>query len=96
MIDEDKFWQLVRQWEFDTRLQSSSAQILGHPSVAALIQMGQEVIPLALKALKDNWFMAFVLHKVTNEWPVKDEYKGNQTKIIEAWRKWAKKHGYQV
>lgn len=96
MIDENKFWELVRQWEFDTRLQSSSAQILSHPSVAAITQMGQEVIPLALKVLKDNWFMAFVLHKVTGEWPVKDEFKGNQAKIIEAWRKWAKKHGYQV
>ena len=96
MIDEEKFWQLVRQWEFDIRHQSSAAQILGHPSVAPIIQMGQEVIPLALKALKDNWFMAFVLHKVTGEWPVPDEYKGNQAKIIAAWRKWAKKHGYQV
>lgn len=94
MIDEDKFWELVRRWEFDTKFQSSSAQILSHPSVASLIQMGQEVIPLALKALKDNWFMAFVLHKVTGEWPVKDEYRGNSTKIIESWRKWASRHGY--
>jgi hypothetical protein len=96
MIDEDKFWQLVRQWEFDTKFQSSSSQILSHPSVAAIIQMGQEVIPLAVKALKDNWFMAFVLHKVTGDWPVKDECAGNAPKIIESWRKWAKKHGYQV
>lgn len=96
MIDENKFWELMRRWEFDTRLQSSSAQTLSHPSVAAIIQMGQEVIPLALKALPDNWFVAFILHKVTGEWPVKDEHKGNSAKIIEAWRKWARKHGYKV
>lgn len=96
MIDENKFWDLTRQWEFDTKYQSSSSQILSHPSVTSIIQMGQEVIPLALKALNDNWFMAFVLHKVTGDWPVKDEYAGNSRKIIEAWRKWAKKHGYQI
>ncbi len=51
MIDEDKFWELVRQWEYDTKYSSSPAQTLSHPSVTAIIQMGQEVIPLALKAL---------------------------------------------
>jgi hypothetical protein len=96
MIDENKFWELVRQWEYETKYFSSPTQTLSHPSVTAIIQMGQEVIPLAIKALKDNWFMAFVLHKLTNEWPVKDEYKGNATKIIEAWRKWAAKHGYKI
>jgi hypothetical protein len=96
MIDENKFWELVRQWEYDTKYSSSAAQTLSHPSVTAIIQMGQEAIPLAVKALKENWFMAFVLHKLTNEWPVKDEYKGNQSKIIESWRKWATKHGYQL
>lgn len=94
MINEEKFWQLMRQWEFDAKYQSSPAQVFRHPSVAALIQMGQEVIPLALKALKDNWYVAFVLHKVTNDWPVNDEHKGNSAKIIEGWRKWAHKHGY--
>jgi len=96
MIDENKYWDLVRQWEFDTRNTSSAAQILGHPSVAGLIQMGQEIIPMVLKTMKDNYHFTFVLHKLTGEWPVKDEYKGNGPKIIEAWRKWAKKHGYQV
>lgn len=96
MIDENKFWELMRQWEFDTRLDSSSTKILSHPSVTAIIQMGQEAIPLALKALPDNWFVAFILHKLTNEWPVRDEWKGNSRKIIEAWRKWAQKHGYKV
>jgi hypothetical protein len=96
MIDENKFWELVRQWEYDTKYSSSAAQTLSHPSVTAIIQMGQEAIPLAVKALKENWFMAFVLHKLTNEWPVKDEYKGNQSKIIESWRKWAQKHNYPL
>lgn len=96
MIDENKFWDLIRQWEFDTRNSSSASQILSHPSVAGLIQMGQEVIPLILKAMKDNFHLTFVLHKLTGEWPVKDEYKGNGPEIVRAWRKWAQKHGYQT
>lgn len=96
MIEENKFWDLIRQWEYDTRHSSSATQILSHPSVHSIIRMGQEVIPLVLKAMKENWHLTFVLHKLTGEWPVKDEYKGNGPKIIEAWRKWAKKRGYKV
>src|SRR5271157_2159539 len=40
MIDENKFWELIRQWEFDTKYLSSSTQILGHPSMTTIIQMG--------------------------------------------------------
>lgn len=96
MVDENKFWDLIRQWEFDTRNNSSATSSLGHPAVSSIIQMGQEVIPLVLKAMKDNFHLTFVLHKLTNEWPVKDEYKGNGPEIIRAWRKWAQKHGYQI
>lgn len=96
MIDENKFWDLVRQWEYDTRYAPSAAQILGHASVAAMIQMGPEVIPLVLKAMKDNFHLAFVMHKLTGEWPVKDEHKGNAPAIISAWRNWANRHGYKV
>ncbi len=96
MIDENKFWDLIRKWEFDTKYASSATQVLGHTSVAALIQMGPEIIPLALKAMKDNYHLAFVLHKLTGDWPVKDEHKGNGPAIISAWRKWAHRHGYQV
>ncbi len=96
MIDENKFWELVRNWEYQTRFQSSATAILSHPALSEIIQMGPEAIPLILKALKDNWFLSFALHKITNEWPVKDEYAGNGEKIIECWQKWARKHGYQI
>lgn len=96
MIDENKFWDLLNRWEYDTRYASSATQILGHSSVVAIIQMGQEVIPLALKAMKDNFHVTFILHKLTGEWPVKDEHKGNGPEIIRSWRKWAKKRGYRL
>jgi hypothetical protein len=96
MIDENKFWDLVRQWEYDTKYISSADRILSHSSVAALIQMGPEAIPLILKAMKENYHLTYVLHKLTGDWPVRDEYAGNGPKIIESWRKWAKKHGYQI
>ena len=96
MIDENKFWDLVRQWEYDTKYTSSASQILSHSSVAAMIQMGPEAIPLVLKAMKENFHITYVLHKLTGDWPVRDEYAGNGPKIIECWRKWAKKHGYQL
>jgi hypothetical protein len=94
MIDENKFWELVTVWQMDTRYMSSASDMLSHPSVNAMIQMGPEVIPLVLLALKENWHLSYVLHKVTGEWPVKDEYAGNGEKINECWYKWAKKHGY--
>ncbi len=96
MIDENKFWDLVRQWEYDTKYLSSADRILNHASVVALIQMGPEAIPLVLKAMKENYHLTYILHKLTGDWPVRDEYAGNGPKIIECWRKWAKKHGYQI
>ena len=96
MIDENKFWDLVRQWEYDTRNISSANQILGHSSVGQIIQMGQEVIPLVLKAMGENFHFTFILHKLTGEWPVREEFKGNGPRIINCWRKWAKKRGYQI
>ena len=96
MIDENKFWDLVRRWEYDTKYNSSAAKSLSHTSVASIIQMGQEVIPLVLKAMKDNFHLTFILHELTGEWPVKNEYAGNGPKIVECWRKWARKRGYQT
>lgn len=95
MIDEKQFWELVKQWEYETTYATTS-QTLSHPSVTAIIQMGPEAIPLVLKAMNENFHFTFVLHKLTGEWPVKDEYKGNGPMIIECWRKWAQKHGYKI
>jgi hypothetical protein len=95
MIDENKFWELVAVWHMETRFLSSATNILTHPAINSMIQMGPEVIPLVLRALKDYWHLAYVLHKVTGEWPVKDECAGDGDKINECWYRWAKKHGYQ-
>lgn len=95
MIDENKFWELIRSWEYQTLHESSATRILCNASLNEVIQMGPEVIPLVLKALPENWFLAFALHKITGEWPVRDEYAGNGEKIIESWRKWANKRGYK-
>ena len=96
MIDENKFWELINKWEFDTRFMSSSRDILSHSSLNEIILMGHEAIPALLVAMKENFHLAFVLHKITGEWPVRDEYAGKGDKIIESWQKWARKHGYQT
>jgi hypothetical protein len=96
MIDENMFWGLIDVWEMDTKFCSSSTKILSHPSVTALIGMGYEIIPLTLVAMKRNFHLAYVLHKITGAWPVKDEHRGNGPKIIESWYNWAKKQGYQI
>lgn len=96
MIDENKFWELIRSWEYQTYNQKSAITKLAHPLLNEIILMGPEAIPLLLKALPENWFLAFALHKITTEWPVKNEYAGNGEKIIESWRKWAKRRGYQI
>jgi len=96
MIDENRFWELIRNWEYQTRFQSSSTVILTHPSLNEIILMGYEAIPLILRALKDNWHLSYALHKITGDWPVKKEYAGNGEKITECWLKWAKQRGYQT
>lgn len=96
MIDENMFWGLVDVWEMDTKFYSSATDILSHPSVTALIGMGREIIPLVLVAMKNNFHLAYVLHKITGAWPVRDEHAGNAPKIIEAWYNWAKKQGYRI
>ena len=96
MIDENKFWQLIDTWKRDIRYTSSATEILTHPAVNTLINMGQETIPLALKALKGHWYLGYVLHKLTGEWPVKDEFAGNESKVVECWLRWAKKNGYTI
>lgn len=95
MIDENKFWELVNKWEFDTRFNSTVRDSLAHPAITEIILMGYDVIPLVLTAMKGNYHLAFVLHKITGEWPVKDEFAGKSDKIIECWQKWAKKRGYR-
>ena len=96
MIDENKFWQLLDTWKRDIRYTSSATEILTHSSVNGLVAMGQESIPLVLKALKGHWYLAYVLHKLTGEWPVKDELAGLESKIVDCWMRWASKHGYKV
>lgn len=96
MIDENAFWELIDVWEMDTKFYSSATDILSHWSVTSLIGMGQEIIPLVLVAMKDNFHLAYVMHKITGAWPVKNEHAGNGPKIIESWYRWAKKQGYQI
>ena len=96
MIDENRFWDLINKWEFDTRFSSMAREILSHPALSDIIQMGPEAIPLVLKAMKGNFHLAFILHKLTGEWPVKEEYAGKSEKIIECWQRWARKRGYQI
>jgi hypothetical protein len=96
MIDENKFWELIRIWEYQNAGVSSSTVILSHPALSEIITMGTEAIPLLLKALHENFHLAYALHRITGEWPVKQEYAGNSGKIIESWMKWAKRRGYRT
>lgn len=96
MIDENKFWELIRVWEYQTKYEKKASVILSHPSMYEIIQMGPDAVPIILKALKENWHLSFALHKITGAWPVKNEYAGNQEKITECWLNWATKHGYSI
>lgn len=95
MINEKKFWDLVRSWEYQTQNDGSKNKFF-HPSLGEIIAMGKDAIPLLLKAVKDNWYLCYALHKITNEWPVKDDYAGNPPMIIDCWLQWGKKNGYSI
>jgi hypothetical protein len=93
MVDEYKFWELVRTWEHQNK-NNNSADRFFHPAMAEIISMGYDVIPLLLEAIKDNYHWAMALHKITGAWPVKQKFAGNEEKIIECWVKWGKTNGF--
>jgi len=90
-----KFLFLKGKLENETKHISASIDVINHPAYQDIINLGDDVISILLEDMRvhhTHWFWA--LYKLTGENPVPPEDKGRIRKMIDAWLKWGKEHGY--
>jgi len=93
---EKEFQEHLRKWSEETAYISSATQIVLHPSYQRIIGMGPAVLPIIFKNMQEteqhDWFWALVA--ITGDNPVESKDEGNVPRMIQAWRRWGKEHGY--
>jgi hypothetical protein len=92
---ETDFIRLKNIWLEETRFHSSMDKITKHPAYQAIIQMGEDVVPLIIKDLEmepKHWGPA--LFAITGANPIPKEHAGRVKMIAEDWIQWAKENGY--
>ena len=90
----DRFDELARQWQSQTRHLSSATAMAIHPAYQAIIGLGVEAVPLILKELKgrpNHWFWA--LRALTGIDPVPAEQRGRVSEMAKAWLEWGEEQG---
>jgi hypothetical protein len=91
----ERFEQLARKWDEETLLLSSHSRIRAHPAFEAIVQMGDDAIPLLLAKLKNpsmTWFIA--LSAIVGGSPVSQAHAGKIQEMASDWLAWGKEHGY--
>jgi hypothetical protein len=91
---ESIFETLKNDWVRSTRFSNSLSEINDDESLKKIIGLGQIIVPLILKDLKDSpkhWFYA--LKVLTRANPIKKADAGNLEKMKTAWLSWADKNG---
>ena len=90
----ETFRALAEEWRAATRFQSSMPRITEHPAYRAIVDLGDEVVPVLLCALQvrpEPWFTA--LREITGVDPVRPEQRGDLRAMTEAWLRWGRQHG---
>jgi hypothetical protein len=90
-----RFTQLADEWEQAVAYLSDSALREAHPAYRAIIALGPAVVPLLLADLERthrHWFAA--LAQLTGANPVPPEDAGRSRRMVEAWARWGREHGY--
>jgi hypothetical protein len=93
---EERFRRLEAIWDAETGYLSSHTDIVAHPAFQEIIRMGQVVVPLMLRDLKEGprlWVWA--LPEITGANPVPAGDAGNIAKMSEAWLRWGRERGYR-
>jgi hypothetical protein len=91
---QQRFQELVDQWKEATLLLSSITDMAMHPAYQQIIGMGQAALPLLFAELRrepDHWFWA--LQAITGVNPVPVQYRGDTTRMTQAWLAWADQQG---
>jgi lactam utilization protein B len=76
---------------------SSTVKMSQHPAYQEIVSMGNQILPLLLRELKNNplyWLSA--LSQITGENPIKPEQRGKIKQMAEAWLEWGKNQGYVI
>jgi hypothetical protein len=93
---DKRFHQQAETWKAETSYLSSVADMTRLPSFRAIVDMGQNVVPLLLARLEQDpyfWFLA--LQEITNEDPVAPADRGDIARMIKAWLQWGRQHGHR-
>jgi len=90
---EEQFKALAEEWYRETRMLSSTPQMVLHPAYQKIIGMGKEALPLIFKELKrtrGHWLWALAM--ITRQ----DHAKPGQTfrQAVDSWLAWGEKMGY--
>jgi hypothetical protein len=89
------FQVLADQWREDTRFDSSLMHSIAHPAYRAIVQLGQDAVPVLLRQLQQQqpepWFLA--LREITGIDPVTPAQRGNMRALADAWLHWGRSHG---
>lgn len=90
----EAFRTFADEWRRATRFQSSLDRITNHPAYRAVVELGEDVIPLVLGELEtrpEPWFAA--LREIAKVDPVKPEDRGNMRAMADAWIRWGRDRG---
>jgi hypothetical protein len=90
----ESFGQLAEQWRRETGMHSSITRKVQHPAYQQIIAMGEPVLPLILRELRDRpgyWFEA--LRTITKQSPVEPAERADPAKARAAWLKWGREKG---
>lgn len=90
----EAFRGFAAEWRRATRFQSSLDLITSHPAYRAVVDLGDEVVPLILRELKtrpEPWFAA--LREIAHADPVRPADRGNMRAMTDAWLRWGRDHG---
>jgi hypothetical protein len=88
---EQRFRRLKTQWKGETLVLSDPGKIMGHPAMRAIIAMGEDVVPIILRDLRDEpSLLVWALPKIVGANP---PFTGNNDRMIEAWLQWGREKG---
>jgi len=92
---EEEFAELANRWHDETDFLSSPSSITSNYGYLQIISMGEKVIPMILKDLKERgglWYPA--LQVLSREDPVLREMWGDVEQMKRAWLQWGRERGY--
>lgn len=87
----EQFQTLADKWREFTRFRSSLTEITDNPVYRAIIQLGDDVVPLLLRELQrqpEPWFAA--LREITGEDPVSPSQRGDMRAMTQSWLRWGR------